>query len=152
ALRRYRLLDSTQLATLHRQTEGQAIDARALARDLVRRGWLTAYQANQVLQGKAEHLLLGPYLLIERLGTGGMGHVFKARHLRSGQIDAVKVMRKKKLADEDALLRFHREIQAAIRLSHPNIVGALDAGQAGDAHYLAMEYVEGTDLSRLVKQ
>src|SRR5437879_1409631 len=59
-------------------------EARALARELLRRGWLTAYQINRVFAGKAAELILGQYVLLERLGEGVAGQVFKARHLRLG--------------------------------------------------------------------
>ena len=152
ALRRHRLLEPAQLDELHRSIAGRVTDAKLLGKELIRRGWLTPFQVNQVLKGQADQLILGHYVLLERLGEGGMGSVFKARNTRLGKIDAIKVIRKEKLADESAAIRFHREIQATARLSHPNIVSAHDAGQVGDSHFFAMEFVEGTDLSRLVKR
>src|SRR5712692_7692061 len=61
-------------------------DGRALARELVDRNWLTPYQANQLLQGRGGELLLGPYRLLDRLGEGGMGQVFKAHHVGMDRI------------------------------------------------------------------
>ena len=81
-----------------------------------------------------------------------MGTVFKARHRKLGRIVAVKLIRKDRLAHPDAVRRFHREVQAAAQLAHPNIVRAYDAGEAGGAHFFVMEYVEGTDLARHVKR
>ena len=127
-------------------------DPRALARELIRRGWLTAYQINQLFLGRAADLVLGPYVLLERLGEGGMGQVFKARHRSLGRLTALKVVREEYLAHPNALPRFQREIQAASQLDHPNVVRALDADQAGGTYYFAMEYIEGTDLCRLVKE
>jgi serine/threonine protein kinase len=86
------------------------------------------------------------------LGEGGMGRVFKARHLRMGRLAALKVIRKEKLASRNALRRFQREVRLAARLDHPNVVHAYDAGQVGSTHYFVMEYVEGTDLYRLVQK
>jgi serine/threonine protein kinase len=147
-----RLLDAEQLAELNRTLSSRSDDALTLARDLLQRGWLTAYQLNQLFQGHASDLVLGHYLLLERLGEGGMGQVFKARERRLGRIVALKVLRKERIAKPDFVQRFYQEIQAAARLSHPNIVHAYDAEQIGEAHVFAMEYVEGIDLSRLVKQ
>jgi serine/threonine-protein kinase len=127
-------------------------EPRALARELIRRGWLTPYQANQLFQGRATELVFDSYVILERLGEGGMGAVFKARHGKLGRVVALKVLRKDWLESETMVRRFLREIQAASQLSHPNIVRALDAGKAGGTHFFAMEYVEGRDLARLVKE
>jgi serine/threonine protein kinase len=81
-----------------------------------------------------------------------MGQVFQARHRHMQRTVALKLIRKEKLANEDAVKRFYQEVQAAAQLHHPNIVVAYDAGPAGTAHYFAMEYVEGTDLARLVRE
>jgi WD40 repeat protein/serine/threonine protein kinase len=124
----------------------------ALVQELLHRAWLTAYQAGQLLLGRGTDLVVGSYLLLERLGEGGTGQVFKARHLQTGQIAAVKVIRMELLADLEVVTRFRREVRVLRELRHPNIVGAYDTDDAGSALLLAMEYVEGTDLSKLVKQ
>src|SRR5262249_37566879 len=150
-LRRFHLLEPAQLEELKRQAP--AADARALARTLIDRGWLTPYQANQVLQGKGQELLLGSYVLLERLGEGGMGAVFKARNWKLGRIVALKLIRKERLDNPDAIRRFQREVRAAAALDHPNIVHAYDADEIGGTHILVMECIEGaTDLGRLVKK
>jgi tRNA A-37 threonylcarbamoyl transferase component Bud32 len=150
-LRDSQMLERAQLEELT-VLQGRFAEPRGLARELLQRDWLTAYQVNQILQGKGDQLVLGPYLLLERLGAGGMGQVFKARHRLMKRLVALKVIRKDRLADPEAVARFQREIRAAAQLSHPNIVIAHDAAQVGDTHFLVMEYVEGTDLARLVKQ
>ena len=68
------------------------------------------------------------------------------------RVVALKVIRRESLADAEAVGRFYREIQVVSQLDHPNVVHAYDAGPVGATHFLAMEYVEGTDLGRLVKQ
>jgi serine/threonine protein kinase len=151
ALRQHRLLDPKQLEELD-SLQSRFADPTALARELVQRGWLTRYQADHLLQGKGHELVLGSYILLEQLGEGGMGEVFKARHRNLGRIAAIKLIHKKRLDDPHAIRRFQREVRAAAALSHPNIVMAYDADLIGDTHLLVMEYVEGaTDLSRLVK-
>ncbi|MBC8872541.1 MAG: protein kinase [Planctomycetes bacterium] len=87
------------------------------------------------------------YRVSELLGTGGMGAVYKAEHRLMGRTVAVKVITPHLVDNPSAVERFQREVQAAARLAHPNIVTAHDAEQAGNAHFLVMEYVEGTSLA-----
>jgi serine/threonine-protein kinase len=151
ALRDSGLLDEEQ----RQQLPGLAApfaDPAALARELGRRGWLTAYQAEELLAGRGGELVLGQYVVLALLGEGGMGKVLKARHRLMKRVVALKVIRPALLADPRAVQRFRREIEAVSRLSHPNIVAAYDANQVGDTHFLVMEYVEGTDLARVVKE
>jgi serine/threonine-protein kinase len=151
-LTRSHLLDQVQLDEVTARLQGQHPDPRDLARELMRRGWLTAFQVNQLVNGRGAALLLGPYILLERIGEGGMGQVFKARHRHLGRVVAVKVLRKEALEEPMAVRRFLREVEACAQLDHPNIVRALDADEVCGIHYLAMDYIEGTDLARMVKQ
>jgi eukaryotic-like serine/threonine-protein kinase len=151
-LRESGMLEAEQLQQLSGLPESRQTDPRPLAKVVLQRGWLTRYQINQVVNGRAKELSVGPYLLLERLGEGGMGQVFKARHRHMGREVALKVIRKEKLASDNAVKRFYAEVRAAAHLSHPNIVLAYDAGEAGGTHFLSMEYVDGVDLARLVKE
>jgi WD40 repeat protein/tRNA A-37 threonylcarbamoyl transferase component Bud32 len=92
------------------------------------------------------------YRVLGLLGSGGMGTVFKAEHQRMERLVALKVIRKELTAHAEAVERFHLEAKAAARLTHPNIVTAYDADQAGDVHFLVMEYVEGETLESLVQR
>jgi eukaryotic-like serine/threonine-protein kinase len=151
ALRQYRLLEPVQLEEL-KSLSARFPDPKTLAGELIRRSWLTPYQANQLLQGRGHELLLGSYVLLERLGEGGMGQVFKARNWKLGRVVALKLIRKERLDNPDAIHRFEREVRSAAALSHPNIVHADDADHVGGTHLLVIEYVEGTDLAKLVKK
>ncbi len=94
--------------------------------------------------------LLGEYLLLDRIGAGGMGEVFRAEHRTMNRHVAVKIL-SRKIADNPQLLeRFFHEIRAVAKLMHPNIVTAFDAGSQGGVHFLVMELVEGEMLSRRV--
>src|SRR5262245_26975415 len=85
-------------------------EPRELAGELIRRGWLTPYQINQFFLGRGDDLVLGQYILLERLGEGGMGQVFKARQRNLHRIVAIKIVRKEVLLDNPrALPRFERE-------------------------------------------
>ncbi len=90
------------------------------------------------------------YRVLEQLGAGGMGVVFKAEHRKMGRIVALKVLSGRTMAKAGAIGRFQREVRLASRLSHPNIVIAYDADEVGGHHFLIMEYVEGVSLDKLV--
>jgi uncharacterized protein (TIGR03067 family) len=92
------------------------------------------------------------YRLVGLLGAGGMGAVYKAEHRVMGRSVALKVINLGLLDNPTTVERFRREVQGAAQLSHPNIVTAHDAEQAGDSHFLVMEYVEGVSLARLVAE
>ncbi|MBN2475872.1 MAG: protein kinase [Pirellulales bacterium] len=94
---------------------------------------------------------LGEYRLVEKLGQGGMGMVYKALHVKLGRMVALKVLPRERIVNQRAVARFHREMRAVGALDHPNIVRATDASEADGTHFLVMEYVEGHDLSELVQ-
>jgi serine/threonine-protein kinase len=151
-LRACQLLSAAQLAELSQPYHGRLPEPETLGEELQRRGWLTGYQVKQLLGGNGSQLVLGSYVLLDRLGEGGMGQVYKARHRKLDRIVALKIIRKERLDNPAAVKRFQREIQAAAQLDHPNIVRAFDADCAGDVHFFVMEYVEGLDLGRTLKQ
>ena len=90
------------------------------------------------------------YDLLEKLGEGGMGTVYKARHQRLKRLVAIKILRPSLAQDPQRIARFKREMKAVGQLDHAHIVRAMDAGEAEGRHYLVMEYVEGLDLSKIV--
>jgi len=95
---------------------------------------------------------LGEYQLLEKLGEGGMGAVYKALQINLEKVVAVKVLAASRIQDEQAVARFKREMKAVGRLDYPNIVQAHDARDIEGTHVLVMEYVDGVDLSSLVKR
>ncbi|HQU41564.1 MAG: hypothetical protein B7Z73_07375 [Planctomycetia bacterium 21-64-5] len=95
---------------------------------------------------------LRDYQLLEKLGEGGMGTVYKARHQRLKRTVALKLLPQDRTRDKRAVARFEREMEAVGKLEHANIVRALDAGEHDGTHYLVMEYVDGLDLSHVVKR
>jgi serine/threonine protein kinase len=96
--------------------------------------------------------MLGEYELLEQLGAGGMGHVYKARHVKLNRIVALKTLSQTRLAHADALARFEREMQAVGQLRHPHIVEAYDAREIDGVPFLVMEYVEGATLAQLARR
>ncbi|MCB1776998.1 MAG: protein kinase [Candidatus Competibacteraceae bacterium] len=123
-----------------------------LAQQLVELNLLTRFQARQVISGKQRGLLLGEYVLMEPIGRGGMGIVFRAVHRRMQRVVAVKQLAPELVKNEDLLKRFQREIQAAAKLVHPHIVTAYDANEDRGIHYYVMEYVPGEPLSEHVRR
>jgi serine/threonine protein kinase len=123
-----------------------------LSRALVKAGKITAYQAAAIYQKKSRGLVIGNYLILDKLGQGGMGVVFKARHRRLGRLGALKILPPSFARDQTAVLRFRREVEAAGRLKHPNLVAAVDADEDRGVHFLVMDYVEGRDLDHVVRQ
>ncbi len=123
-----------------------------LARELVQAGRLTRFQANETYKGRGRELSIGNYLILDQIGAGGMGQVYRARHQRMDRVVALKVLSPDSLSSPDAVERFLREAKAAARVSHPNIVTAHDADEARGVHFLVMEYIDGLDLSTLVKR
>ena len=127
-------------------------DGEQLAHELVSQKRLTEYQAEQLCAGKGKSLSLGNYLVLDKLGQGGMGVVLKAEHKRLKRVVALKVISPAAIKSPDAVKRFRREVEAVAKLSHPNIVAAFDADESDGSHFLVMEYVVGADLALFVKQ
>jgi response regulator RpfG family c-di-GMP phosphodiesterase/serine/threonine protein kinase len=124
---------------------------------LVELGLITEYQADRVSAGTTFGLVLGNYRVLDRLGAGGMGVVFRAEHVRMRKQVAIKVLPFGPHEDPRLLRRFMTEIRAIAQLQHPNIVGAIDAGEINDdkhgqvLHFFVMEYVPGQDLEEYVR-
>ena len=104
------------------------------------------------VQTPAELVNHPKFQLLRQLGRGGMGVVFLAEHRMMGRRVAIKVINKALIESAETLLRFTAEVRAAAKLSHPNIVQAYDAEQAGDLHFLVMEFVEGKNLAELLEE
>ncbi|MHB0956717.1 MAG: serine/threonine protein kinase [Pirellulaceae bacterium] len=93
---------------------------------------------------------IGAYRVLEPIGAGGMGVVYKAQHPKLKRTVAIKLLPLQHWAGSAAVARFEREMEVIGSLDHPNIVRASDAGDAGGTHYLVMDFIDGVDLSRLV--
>ena len=125
-------------------------DPYELARYLVEIDWLTAYQVRLLFSDCWDELTIGPYLILDRLGEGGVSEVFKAWDTAKGRVVALKVLHQHLTNRLAAVRELQREQQAVLRLSHPNIIRTFDANHVGDVSYFAMEFVEGLDLERYV--
>jgi serine/threonine protein kinase len=120
-----------------------------LAAKLVEMGRLNRWQAEQLKVGRSK-FNLGPYQIIDSIGQGGMGQVFRAEHRLMGRIVAIKVLPRHR-STPDAIASFTREIRAQAQFDHENLVRAYDAGHDGNVYFLVTEFVPGTDLRKLVR-
>jgi serine/threonine protein kinase len=147
-------LDQAIVALWTERNKGGAtqveISEQELADKLVETGRLTRFQAQKLLAGFTK-LHLAQYRILELLGHGGMGEVFKAEHTIMGRIVAVKVLPRNKTTPESEASFMH-EIRAQARLHHENLVQAFDAGHDGKVYFLVTEFVPGMDLRKYVRQ
>ncbi len=140
------------LAQLPPDVNQATVSAEEMANHLCHAGLLTQWQSQKLLEGRYKGFFLGKYRLLDHLGTGGMSSVYLAEHVLMQRRVAIKVLPKHRVQDSSYLARFHREAQAAAALDHRNIVRAYDVDNDSVNHYLVMEYVEGQDLQRMVRQ
>ena len=150
-LRDNQLLTPTQVAEISRSPLAQGADPRPLAKELMAREWLSAYQVNQLLQGRGGELVAGPFRLLDRLGEGPLGTVYKARHQPTGGIVAIKVIHKSKLPNQEAANRFYQHVALVQQLDHPHIGRTTGGSQIGVLHVVFMAYADGIDLAKLVR-
>jgi serine/threonine protein kinase len=143
------LIEAVELGKIAVQSPKEVL---GLTRALVKAGKLTPYQAAAVYQKKSRGLLIGDYLILDKVGQGGMGKVFKARHRKLGRLGAIKILPPSFARDRDAVRRFRREFEAAGQLKHINLVAAFEANEDRGVHFLVMEYVEGMNLDRVVSE
>jgi serine/threonine protein kinase len=127
------------------------LNTEGLLRVLTDKGWLSRYQVNRIVEGDGGKLRIGPYRILDQLGRGGFGCVYKAVHTLMNRVVALKVIAPEWEEDEEARTLFLREVQALTRVAHPHIAVAYDANRADDLLYLAMEYVDGPTLDQLIE-
>jgi serine/threonine-protein kinase len=150
-LRRSNLMDRGQLD----QVVGEFLkkepraEPTALAQFLVDQEILTAFQAQRLLHGKTQGLVLGPYTLMDALGTGSMGTVYKAQSKNDNHMYAVKVLPRRSMWNVRIA---RRQVRAFEQIKHPAVVPFVDVGTSGSTHYLAWPLVEGETLETMVQQ
>lgn len=153
-IRKSGVIDENLLSDYLRRSGGRGLPAAArdCAAEMVREAVITAFQAEQYLQGKYRGFTIGNYKLLERVGIGGMGQVFLCEHLHLKKRVAVKVLPPHKANQPSALGRFYREARAAASIEHPNVVRTHDIDKDGELHYIVMDYVNGPNLLDVVKK
>jgi serine/threonine-protein kinase len=152
-LRQSGLLTDAQLAEAEAKLPDLGVThrGRVVARALVELGLLTKFQAERILIGRTAGFQVGQYRILDQLGRGGMGRVFKAHHRTMNRSVALKVLAPTVMQSERARELFRREVRAAAQLNHPNIVAAYDANEGDGRYFLVLEYVDGPNLEQLVR-
>ena len=121
--------------------------------ELVRKGKLTEYQARILMEGESQPLIFADYIVLDRIGRGGVGQVYQGMHPRMKRLVAIKVLPHAAANSEEMLARFRREVEVSASLTHPNIVAAYDAGEDDAGRpFLVMEFVQGPDLATFVRR
>jgi serine/threonine protein kinase len=118
---------------------------------LTSRRYLTEWQAHMVQRGRADGFFIGGYKILDRIGKGQMGGVYKAVH-SLGQIVALKILPASKAKDQHTLGRFQRESRLLTQLDHPNVVRAYQVGESGGVHFIGMEFLEGETLDEVLSR
>ncbi|WP_373650057.1 protein kinase domain-containing protein [Schlesneria sp. DSM 10557] len=136
--------------TVKRMGTGQtAPDPHRIIEEMLKARIITPLQSQFLLEGR--NLLMGHYVFWEKIGEGGMGTVYSARHRLMGRMVALKIIRPDRFKAAGTIDRFLREIRLASRLHHPNVVTSYDAGECEGSLYLVMELVSGIDLKRRIQ-
>jgi serine/threonine-protein kinase len=146
------LVSEPELAAALARVPADTNRGRLIARALVELGLLTRFQAERLLVGRTGGFLLGQYRILDQIGRGGMGRVFKAQHLTMQRVVALKVLAPNIVGTDRAHELFLREVRAAAQLVHPNVVTAFDANEVDGRFYLVLEYVDGPNLDQLVRK
>ncbi len=123
-----------------------------LAERLVEDNLITGYQAKRFLSNRSTGLVVGRYVILDRIGPGSMGRVYKAHHVMMDRVVALKIIAPEISSNERVVARFQREMKMVGRLDHPNVVRAYDADRMNKILYIVMEYVPGTSLGERLKQ
>ncbi|MFO0800976.1 MAG: protein kinase [Gemmataceae bacterium] len=150
-LRRSGLIDRGQLDAIVGEflKRNPRAEAPALADHLVHQGTITPFQAERILNGKTQGLVLGPYVLLDAIGTGSMGQVYKASSKNDQSLYAVKVLPRRSMWN---VRLARRQVRSFANFSHPAVVPFMDVGTAGGLHYLSWPLAEGQTLEALVQR
>lgn len=146
------LLPAAQVKALsHSLAETDSTSDAAVARKLVELEHLTRFQADRLLEGRSRGFFFDQYKLLDLVGVGGMGWVYRAINTETNEIFALKVLLERFKNDRGMVVRFEQEAKAGMLLNHENIVRTFGYGVAGGLPYVVMEYVEGPSLLELLR-
>lgn len=143
------LVDRDQ--ALEARSEAADGSAESLLRVFLRKGMLTSWQVERLQKGDPTGFFYGGCKVLFHIAEGTFARVYRGQRVLGGKPVAIKVLRQRFVSDPDAIVRFHKEAEAGMKLVHPNIVQILDFGEEDKRHYMIMEYVEGTNLRDLLR-
>ncbi|WP_165221763.1 serine/threonine-protein kinase [Aquisphaera insulae] len=149
------LLDAASLAACWEGIAPEKRDAaehldRRLARQAIQRGFLSLWQAQQLLAGRTSGFRVDRYVLVDLIGQGGMGRVYLARDSRLNRLVALKILSPERMNNPRAIARFQREARVGAQLQHENLVRIYDFGESSGRYFLVMEYIEGKTIGALI--
>ena len=146
------LMDVQQVSSVARSLDAESLSTdAAAARKLVDLGFLTRFQADRLLEGKSRGFFFDQYKVLDLVGVGGMGWVYRANDRKTGQEAALKVLLDQFKNDQGMVVRFEQEARAGLKFDHPNLVRTFGHGTAGGLPYIAMEYMQGASLLELLR-
>lgn len=145
------LLDERQLQEIWGQAGSRQLSGEEFQQLLLRRELLTNYQTERLIRGDRTGFFYGQYKVLYLIGTGTFARVYRACHKTTGQIVAVKVLRRRYAEDAEQAERFYREGQMGATLKHPNIVPIMEVVSQRDNHYIVMKFIEGRNLREFIK-
>lgn len=146
------VMTSQEVSTFIERTGASLTSAEELAAAMIAAEKLTPFQSQHVRKANAEQLVIGDYLLLDVVGSGGMGQVYRARHRQTGELEALKILPSNQLQSPTALKRFEREMEIACEVRHPHVAQIRDGDASGLRPWFAMEFVPGTDLQHYVEE
>ncbi len=135
------------------RASGHTMEADSFSRFLIEEELLTPWQNSYLMQGKTKGFFIGAYKILKILGKGGNSYVYLAEHKRLKQLRAIKILARRRVKNQrdSSLKRFIQEARETAKLDHPNVIRCFDIGVEGKMYYLVMEYVQGRDLHRIVR-
>jgi eukaryotic-like serine/threonine-protein kinase len=145
------LIDERQLQELWGQIGSRQLSGDEFQQLLLRRELLTNYQTDRLLRGDRSGFFYGDYKVLYLIGTGTFARVYRASHKTTGEIVALKVLRRRFAEDAEQADRFYREGVMGATLVHPNIVRIMEVASQGESHYLVMKFIEGRNLREFIK-
>jgi serine/threonine protein kinase len=145
------LLDERQLQDVWGQIGSRQLSGEEFQQILLRRELLTNYQTERLLRGDRTGFFYGDYKVLYLIGTGTFARVYRASHKTTGDIVALKVLRRRFAEDPEQADRFQREGEMGATLRHPNIVPIMEVASEGAVHYIVMKFIEGRNLREFIK-
>ena len=145
------LVDQRQLSSVWAELGTRNVSAVELQRTLLRREMLTNYQVDRLARGERAGFFYGDYKVLYLVGSGSFARVYRAVHVETGKIVAVKVLRKRFSEDASATDQFVREGEMGAKLRHPNIVPIYEVHSDRRGHFMVMDFIEGRDLREFVR-